>query len=76
MVTKKQAMLCQEFHQGKCTKFQGPRGGTAMLQIRWYANGSCQTWVRSPERFRLPVKHGVYAFGYITEENQRMFHTV
>jgi hypothetical protein len=36
-------------------------------------NGKTQTWKRSPERFRIPVKYGLYEYGNITEENAHLF---
>ena len=36
---------------------------------RWRVNGALKLWKRSPERFRLPVKHGLYAYAYIDEYN-------
>ena len=32
-------------------------------------NGKVQTWKRSPERVRVPVKRGLYQFDYITERD-------
>ena len=37
------------------------------LRIR--INGKCQVWVRQPERFKLPVKHGLKQYGYIDQGN-------
>jgi len=37
--------------------------------VRCKVNGKCKTWKRSPERFQLPVKHGLYDYFYITPEN-------
>jgi hypothetical protein len=34
---------------------------------RWRINGKVKTWVRSPEKVRVPVKHGLYSYDYITE---------
>ena len=42
---------------------------------RWRVNGKLKTWKRNPEKFQLPVKHGLYNFGYITEENCHLFVT-
>jgi hypothetical protein len=36
---------------------------------RWKVNGQPKTWKRSPERIQIPVKHGMYGFGYITERD-------
>lgn len=35
--------------------------------VRWRVNGKVKTWKRSPERVQIPVKHGLYNYGYITE---------
>ena len=34
---------------------------------RWRVNGKPKTWKRSPERVQVPIKHGLYAFDYVTE---------
>ena len=34
-------------------------------------NGKCKTWKTRPNEFRLPVKRGLYEFGYITEKNAK-----
>ncbi len=36
---------------------------------RWRVNGRLQTWKRDPNRFRLPIKHGLYAYSAITEDD-------
>ena len=87
MVTKEQAMTCKNFLQvsrltGKeKINYNGfgtifvPDGGSVSLvnPIRWRVNGKCKTWKRNPERFKLPIKHGLYSYGYITEENAHLF---
>ena len=42
--------------------------------VRWRVNGKIKTWKTRPGEFRLPVKHGMYDFGYITDRNLYMFH--
>jgi hypothetical protein len=37
--------------------------------IRWRVSGKVQTWQRSPGRVRVPIKHGLYSHGEITERN-------
>ena len=44
--------------------------GTA---ARWRINGACKTWKTRPLDFKLPVKHGLYAYGYITHDNAHRF---
>lgn len=36
---------------------------------RWKVNGVPKIWKRSPERVRVPLKHGLYTYGYLTEED-------
>lgn len=40
--------------------------GTAQ---RWKVSGMPKTWVKSPEKVQVPIKHGMYEHMYITEEN-------
>ena len=35
--------------------------------LRCRVNGYCKTWKRTPEAFKLPVKHGLRDCFYITE---------
>ena len=36
---------------------------------RWRVNGKIKTWKRSPDRVQVPVKYGLYGFGYVTEND-------
>ena len=45
--------------------------GSDNLPLRVRVNGKCKLWKRSPDRFQVPVKHGLYDSGYITETNCR-----
>ena len=67
MVTREQAETAQEFHENGASNCDG-------TCRRWRRNGQTQTWKRQPDRFRIPVKHGMYAYGAITEENAGRFH--
>lgn len=40
---------------------------------RWYVNGKVQLWKRTPNRFRVPLKHGLYAYGELTQYNADKF---
>jgi len=35
--------------------------------LRCRVNGKCKTWKTRPAEFRLPVKRGLYEYGYIDE---------
>lgn len=34
---------------------------------RWRVNGAVKTWKRTPGRVQIPIKHGLYAYDYLTE---------
>lgn len=34
---------------------------------RWRVNGRVKLWKRSPNRVQIPIKHGLYDFDYLTE---------
>lgn len=34
---------------------------------RWRVNGKVKTWKRTPEAVRIPVKHGLFHYDYLTE---------
>jgi hypothetical protein len=38
---------------------------------RWRVNGQVQRWKRSPNRIRVPLKHGLYAYDAITDADFR-----
>lgn len=40
---------------------------------RWRVNGKVKTWKRTPSRVQVPLKHGLYAYGYLTESNLDFF---
>lgn len=67
-ITKAQALMANEFHAGTCTREIGPRGGVKTKIEVWRRNGATKTWVTRPDEFRVPVKHGMYAYGYIEHD--------
>lgn len=87
MITKEQALTLNTFTQthyipgtivsaygGHIGYFQ-PSGDPQPLDKprTWRRNGKTKVWVKSPEKFRIPVKFGLYEYGYITEENAHLF---
>jgi hypothetical protein len=34
---------------------------------RWKVNGKVKTWKTKPDCVKVPVKHGLYTFGYVNE---------
>lgn len=66
MVTKEQAVTANEFiHTLVCGKVE-----------RWRRNGKTQVWKTRPNEFKVPVKHGLYSYGYITQDNAHLFNIV
>lgn len=35
---------------------------------RWKVNGQVKIWKRNPKRVKVPLKHGLFIFGYLTED--------
>lgn len=42
--------------------------------FRCRVTGKCKTWKTMPNRFRLPVKFGLYESGHIDQDNQCIFY--
>ena len=38
-------------------------------KARWKVNGQVKRWKRSPDRIRVPLKHGLYCYDYIDESH-------
>jgi hypothetical protein len=36
---------------------------------RWRVNGQPRLWKRNPNKVRVPLKHGLYAYGTLTEDD-------
>jgi len=36
---------------------------------KWRVNGKVKLWKTQPNRISIPVKRGLYEYGYITESN-------
>ena len=41
---------------------------------RWRVNGKVKTWKRTASKVKVPIKHGMYAFGYLTENDLEIVH--
>ena len=76
MVTKEQAQTAHKFHCGDCTRTVGPRGGVTVAQMVYRRNGRTQTWKTRPTHFSVPVKYGMYEYGYVDHTNASHFHTL
>lgn len=74
-VTKHEAQTHRKFHFGPCVVLTTPNGATVTITEQWRANGACQEWKRTPERFRLPIKYGLRGYSEITDHDNAEFHT-
>lgn len=36
---------------------------------RWYVNGAVKRWKTDPDRIRVPLKHGLYTYGQLTNDD-------
>lgn len=36
---------------------------------RWKVNGQVKTWKTRPDEVRIPIKHGLYSYDYLTHAN-------
>lgn len=77
MISKEQAIRLDyrdEIHFGNCNVLIGENGGVHVTQVRARINGEIKLWVRHPERFQIPIKHGLYESGYLHDRNCGDFH--
>ena len=40
---------------------------------RWKVNGKVKTWKSNSNRVQVPLKHGLYYYGYLTEDDLHLF---
>lgn len=43
---------------------------------KWRVNGKIKTWKRDDSRFQLPIKHGLYDYAYLTNDNCHLFQLI
>lgn len=76
MITKQQAIQCDEFHFGECKKIKGSRGGERVYVKTVRRNGETKISKTRPEEFSLPVKYGMRDAFRISEREADAYHTV
>jgi len=57
---------------GQVIYYKHGRNADGSLE-RWRVNGAVKTWKRDPSRVRVPLKHGLYNYGYLDETNMKDF---
>lgn len=67
MLTKEQAQFIAYRAELAHATEKDSRGNPRICRV----NGKCQTWKTRPLEFSLPVKQGLYATGYITQDNAK-----
>lgn len=40
---------------------------------RWRVSGKPKVWKRSPSRVQVPIKHGMYTYGYVYDYSLHLF---
>jgi hypothetical protein len=77
VITLEQAKKLQHghiVHAGACRIIKGSRGGYSTKIVRLRVSGKLLTWKRSPERWELPLKYGLYDSYRLTDRNAQDFH--
>ena len=36
---------------------------------RWRVNGKVKLWKRSPDKIQIPLKHGLYSYDYLAQDD-------
>lgn len=68
--TMQQFLDANEFHaNGKCHRTVGPRGGVTVKTLVFKRNGANKLWKTRPTHFRIPVRHGLYEWDYVTHDD-------
>lgn len=63
------------FHRdGYCIRSIGIKGAVKEKRQLWRTNGAPQLWKRTPEKFRVPIKHGLNQCWEINQDNLSEFH--
>lgn len=57
-----------------CIRTVGPKGGVTIQVTTCRVSGQPKTWKRSPERVKVPVKRGLYANAYLTQDDLDDWH--
>lgn len=77
-LTMEEALTADTFHGSEACHAEvtvGPRGAVHVGRTETYRrNGRTQTWKRSPSRFSIPVKYGMYDAFRITDETPEDVH--
>ena len=76
MITKLQASQLKPgdmLHFGTCTIHHGKRGGVKERHFTCKVNGKFRQYAGNPDRWMLPLKRGLYDYGYLTPENAGAF---
>ena len=69
MITKSQAVNLRHGEILHMSEYKNADG----TPVRWRVNGKTKTWKTMPDRFQVPLKHGLYDFGYLDEKNANQF---
>lgn len=76
MVTYTQALIENDFHYNiGCERTKPGSNSVTMIRVMcWRRNGKTKIWKTRPGEFRIPIKHGLYDYSYLTDKNAHLFH--
>ena len=62
MITYEEALTARHFEHVKLANAD-------KSPLRARRNGQTKVWKTRPGEFQIPIKHGLYSYGYITHDN-------
>ena len=68
MITKSQSLTTDNFEHVSAINADGS-------PMRYRRNGQTKLWKTRPNHFRIPVKRGLYEYGYIDQDNAGEFNS-
>ena len=72
-MTEQDIMECKLFHLNSGCEYSNT-GVRVNKQYRVRRNGMTKRWKRKPTEFKIPVKFGLYQYGYIDNTNVELWH--
>ena len=65
----------KQLHYRQIIYYRWSRNADGSL-CRWYVNGRVKTWKKTPDKVEVPIKHGLYSYAYLNNNNLADFDLV
>lgn len=72
LMQAKQLRHRDEVHHGVCRYYTSKRLSKSYFIERWRVNGAMKVWGNGS--WCIPIKYGLWGFGYLTDRNASSFH--